>query len=848
MDLNTLIRNVLKDTYKVKDINHYTRHVMDNLLQYFNAKSILYIMQNENLNGFEIKEEVGKNYEYSFDKLLKLHEINALLENCFYNGRTEPVENNSVYGAGNIYGFISLLPVLFKGEGGVFVTGCLLVIHNVHISIECDFTDILSGFFTLKTINRYELIWNKVFYNIRKSGRYSIISNDEQEDNVYKKILEALKPLYLVYATILLYSNEENIQCFVKQEDLFYRDFEKNNYRKYKFDFNAEVVVNLSNENHLNSIISHLYVKYWKDIDGKYLDGTKIEGFVRPVVINKNDFLSSYGYLFINKMLDQINNVYIVFIPVIKVSRDTNPDSKDRIINLKGILVLFLHNNFNEISLFNAERAKKLSSIIDSTITESVKTTQQQLFKEISNIVPYLGQSHEIYGEKLTKLLCKNFNADYASVFLSETKTAYFDVIYSNEKNTDDNLISLKKDKAKRFFKDFLERFRYEKYDREAYRDTGFFNLYNYYKEGGLSEIYVGIRGTEQNKGRGIINIVNKKSSIINDKIVPFRQEDIELASYIGRIIAIYYESHIYMFRIKRYFNVIPHEINTSAGIIKALIYKRFYKFAGEELVGKTIESINAQLNIIFRIKDNAMIFVNDNYTIKKSEFFVYGNIFFTWRAALSSKFGKRHKRLISPEDYNENVRNTGKMLADRTLIEQLIYNLLTNALKYSYEGTNVYFEYYIEGDFYIINIKDYGYRFSSESTHDLFQAGVQGEAAKFTGETGLGMGLHIIDKIIKWHNGSIEPVCEEIFFLNLPVAYYMDRDGMLESRLGAGGYEKFKDFKGKNRETLELIVNCDINRVDEFLINNEYLLNYKTYIKEFTIRIPIDGGKRRNE
>ena len=101
-----------------------------------------------------------------------------------------------------------------------------------------------------------------------------------------------------------------------------------------------------------------------------------------------------------------------------------------------------------------------------------------------------------------------------------------------------------------------------------------------------------------------------------------------------------------------------------------------------------------------------------------------------------------------------------GKLIeADWTLIEQCISNLLDNAFKYSFDGTEirVFGGTQARGTEYFIAVANEGLEVKPEEVHELKKRGYRSQdAISSTGE-GSGIGLWIVDQIMRAHGGSLE-------------------------------------------------------------------------------------------
>jgi signal transduction histidine kinase len=109
----------------------------------------------------------------------------------------------------------------------------------------------------------------------------------------------------------------------------------------------------------------------------------------------------------------------------------------------------------------------------------------------------------------------------------------------------------------------------------------------------------------------------------------------------------------------------------------------------------------------------------------------------------------------------------------DRELMEYAIYNLLTNAIKYSPKNTDVEISVRRDGDKLRISVQDQGIGMDQKEVHAVFQKFYRTRRAEESGETGTGIGLSIVQEIVRQHGGLIEvtsrPGAGSCFTLVLP-------------------------------------------------------------------------------
>jgi signal transduction histidine kinase len=116
-----------------------------------------------------------------------------------------------------------------------------------------------------------------------------------------------------------------------------------------------------------------------------------------------------------------------------------------------------------------------------------------------------------------------------------------------------------------------------------------------------------------------------------------------------------------------------------------------------------------------------------------------------------------------------------GDLLGDRELMEYAVYNLLTNAVKYSPAETDVAVSARLNASLLRLSIKDQGMGMDSQELKQIFTRFYRTRRAEASGETGSGIGLTIVDQIVKHHGGRMEvtstPGKGSCFMVILPVA-----------------------------------------------------------------------------
>ncbi len=111
---------------------------------------------------------------------------------------------------------------------------------------------------------------------------------------------------------------------------------------------------------------------------------------------------------------------------------------------------------------------------------------------------------------------------------------------------------------------------------------------------------------------------------------------------------------------------------------------------------------------------------------------------------------------------------------ADENMLRAIIRNLITNAIKFSYEGSSIWIKAEQNENEVTIGIKDEGTGMSEEQKASLFKVGLQQSYPGTKREKGTGLGLLLSNDFVKMHMGRIEvestPEKGSVFTVILPL------------------------------------------------------------------------------
>ncbi len=102
------------------------------------------------------------------------------------------------------------------------------------------------------------------------------------------------------------------------------------------------------------------------------------------------------------------------------------------------------------------------------------------------------------------------------------------------------------------------------------------------------------------------------------------------------------------------------------------------------------------------------------------------------------------------------------KVHGDKTKIEQVIYNLLDNAIKFTPEGKSIYITLTEKSEKIFVSVKDEGCGIPKDSVNKVWTRFYKADASRGKDKQGTGLGLSITKEIIKAHNENINVVSTE--------------------------------------------------------------------------------------
>ena len=172
------------------------------------------------------------------------------------------------------------------------------------------------------------------------------------------------------------------------------------------------------------------------------------------------------------------------------------------------------------------------------------------------------------------------------------------------------------------------------------------------------------------------------------------------------------------------------------------------------------------RINRLFKDLVTLQRYDSDEYFIEKKTFDL---------ARISGHMQEWHTEKAQEKGLELTVDNRScKTIGDPGKIEQVVDNLVSNAIKYTNEG-NVALRYFSQKNRVVVEVSDTGIGISDEHLDRLFDRFYRTDKARSRDKGGTGLGLAVVHSILKAHGTKIEvestPGEGSVFRFRLPIA-----------------------------------------------------------------------------
>lgn len=221
-----------------------------------------------------------------------------------------------------------------------------------------------------------------------------------------------------------------------------------------------------------------------------------------------------------------------------------------------------------------------------------------------------------------------------------------------------------------------------------------------------------------------------------------------------------------------RFFANISHEFRTPLTLIKSPMQQL--------QATATDEKQKSQLNLVDKNADRMLELVDQLLELSKLDSGAFqlilkeGNLSdFLKSVAEPFVFQAKENKLLFYTNIQTNNQNH---FFDKDVIQKIVSNLLSNALKYTPENHSIYFTSSIEKDNLLLSVSNSGVKLKKEELSKLFERFYQ----KTNAENGVGIGLALVKELVDLYQGNISTSLDKdklTFNSSLPLTVSKDEN-----------------------------------------------------------------------
>ena len=234
-----------------------------------------------------------------------------------------------------------------------------------------------------------------------------------------------------------------------------------------------------------------------------------------------------------------------------------------------------------------------------------------------------------------------------------------------------------------------------------------------------------------------------------------FRQKNIELSEALNKNLELTEKLSIKNEENERMLRILSHDLSSSLQLVTGLTELNLLYINDPEILAKNLSktkmvSINT-LDLLNHVK-NMLAFESGKAKLTLSKCDIR-EVLLKARSILSYKL---HEKKIDFEiKIHENI---DKVFAEPiSLLNSVVLNILSNALKFSFENSTIKVSVYPENEFIVMSFQDYGTGIKKDQLENIFSNTGQTSTTGTKGEQGTGFGMPLIKKYIQLYNGKLE-------------------------------------------------------------------------------------------
>lgn len=203
-----------------------------------------------------------------------------------------------------------------------------------------------------------------------------------------------------------------------------------------------------------------------------------------------------------------------------------------------------------------------------------------------------------------------------------------------------------------------------------------------------------------------------------------------------------------------KFFSIIAHDLKNPIGAIKSTseLLTTDYDMFDKNEIKESIEDIYNSSNSVQSLLDSLLTWSRS----QRGKLDFNPETFNLQLLVKNSFFLLKSNADLKKISLINNISDDYNITADANMINTIIRNLISNAIKFTPENGKITISAYKENNNNVITIEDTGIGISKENQNKLFNFGTNYTTPGTNNEKGTGLGLILVNEFIERHNGKI--------------------------------------------------------------------------------------------
>ena len=213
----------------------------------------------------------------------------------------------------------------------------------------------------------------------------------------------------------------------------------------------------------------------------------------------------------------------------------------------------------------------------------------------------------------------------------------------------------------------------------------------------------------------------------------------------------------------------LSHDLNTPLAVLRGYIEEIRYSVVTdpaeiEHVLDMSLRKIEILNKLVSDILEHSKAELNQ-LSVQRTE--VYAGDFF---GGILSEYAD--ELLAQGIELKYNLPENILICLDTNRINQVMQNLISNAVKYGGKNVTIEIDFCVKDDRFIVSVKDDGAGIAASDLPHIFELFYRGDKSRTQDIPGSGLGLHICRYIIHCHGGEIE--CDSILGKGTQIQFYI--------------------------------------------------------------------------